>query len=134
VSCFDIICGTSTGGIIAVGLACGHRYSRFFTLLVFTSSSKLKSLSSSLEEIRETYLAVGKDIFSSPVSFLYSPMRYLRYTRTGDYYSGYLLEQLFSNKFGTNSFQSLPPKVLPHPSCNGFPFTSRIRIDLCHVD
>lgn len=51
---FDLVCGTSTGGIIATGLATGH----------------------SIQEIRTMYLKMGGDVFSS--RWYYGPARLFR--------------------------------------------------------
>eukprot|EP01122_Echinamoeba_exundans_P009436 TRINITY_DN3340_c0_g1_i1.p1 TRINITY_DN3340_c0_g1~~TRINITY_DN3340_c0_g1_i1.p1 ORF type:complete len:615 (+),score=114.38 TRINITY_DN3340_c0_g1_i1:44-1846(+) len=72
---FDIIAGTSTGGIIALAL------------------QKM-----SLSKVREFYLSMGRQIFKS--SYLYGIGRWLRYYQSGDYYSGQTLTSLFKTEFG----------------------------------
>ena len=68
VSKFGLICGTSTGSIIAVALASGK----------------------SIDQIMEFYYTFGDKIFSGN-KYIYAPFRYFRYYRTGDYYDGNIL-------------------------------------------
>jgi predicted acylesterase/phospholipase RssA len=79
---FDMIAGTSTGGIIALAL------------------QKM-----SLSKVREFYLSMGRQIFKS--SYLYGIGRWLRYYQSGDYYSGQTLSSLFKTEFGETRLSDL---------------------------
>jgi len=80
--CFDLICGTSTGGILAVALTKGLGLSR----------------------AREMYYRLGSQIFA--FGYVYLPARWVRYYTYGDYYSSTLLKQLLDNQFGEDSKMS----------------------------
>jgi len=69
ISNFDLICGTSTGSIIATSLALGM----------------------SIVELIKIYKDIGKNIFDG--SYLYIPYRICRYITNGDYYNSKILEE-----------------------------------------
>lgn len=87
ISCFDLICGTSTGGIIAVGLAKGY----------------------SIAALRKLYYKLGTDLFST--GYLTYPSRLYGYYITGDYYSSDTLQKILSAELGTEQMRSLTKKV-----------------------
>lgn len=87
---FDIVAGTSTGGIIALAL------------------QKM-----SLNQVREFYLSMGKQIFQS--SYIYGIGRWFRYYRTGDYYSGTTLAELFRKEFGDATLAQIAAKSPSNP-------------------
>jgi len=82
--CFDLVCGTSTGAILAVSLSTG----------------KL-----SLKSARETYYKISKNIFS--FGYTYVPYRWGRYYWDGDYYNSKLLKNLLKEEFGDHEFKTL---------------------------
>jgi patatin-like phospholipase/acyl hydrolase len=73
---FDIICGTSTGSIIAVALSTGK----------------------SINEIKKTYYKLGEDIFSGN-NYIYNPFRYIRYAQNGNFYDGDLLYNIMDKEY-----------------------------------
>jgi predicted patatin/cPLA2 family phospholipase len=77
VSSFDLICGTSTGSIVAMSL-----------------------LKNSLKDCEDLYYNLGSAIFYN--SYLYTTGRWWRYYRSGDYYDGESLYKLFADNFGAD--------------------------------
>jgi len=86
-SCFDIICGTSTGGILSVALSSGF----------------------SLKRARETYYTLASSIFS--VRYITFPFRWSRYCWSGDYYDSDILKKLFKDEFGDGAFKEMKKKI-----------------------
>jgi len=80
-NCFDLICGTSTGGILSVALASGF----------------------SLKRARKTYYMVSTQVF--PVRYMTLPYRWTRYFWSGDYYDSYLLKSVYKEEFGDRDFK-----------------------------
>jgi len=88
INCFDLICGTSTGGILSVALVSGF----------------------SIKQARGLYLKMGSDIFAFGYSYI--PARWARYYTYGDYYSSKLLRDMFSKNFGEEMMSNIKRKVL----------------------
>jgi len=82
--CFDLVCGTSTGAILAVSLSTGIL---------------------SLKSARETYYKISKNIFA--FGYSYVPYRWGRYYWDGDYYSSKLLKTILKDEFGDHEFKTL---------------------------
>eukprot|EP01124_Arcella_intermedia_P017581 TRINITY_DN2434_c0_g1_i1.p1 TRINITY_DN2434_c0_g1~~TRINITY_DN2434_c0_g1_i1.p1 ORF type:complete len:564 (-),score=121.87 TRINITY_DN2434_c0_g1_i1:63-1754(-) len=85
--CFDLVCGTSTGGILSVGLSLG------FTL----------------SQARDIYLSMGSDIFQ--FGYSYFPARWARYYTSGDFYNSALLKDCFTKHFGETKMATISKKV-----------------------
>jgi len=84
--CFDLICGTSTGGIIALALVSGMP----------------------LKEIESLYLTLPSEVFSS----YFSPAPWYRYFRHGGafFHDVSLLENLLKSKFKDKKLADTHPK------------------------
>lgn len=89
ISCFDLIVGTSTGGIISIGLASG----RF-----------------SIQQLRELYYTLGREIFAP--GYFYKAGRWIRYYKSGDYYSGQVMLEILKKEFNDEPLTSIPHKVI----------------------
>ena len=90
---FDLICGTSTGSIIAAGLSMGK----------------------SIRELLKSYKSLGSSIFSGN-TYLYAPYRFYRYYKTGDYYDGALLYNILLKEYSSggskiNSIKSVNGRI-----------------------
>jgi len=88
-ACFDLVCGTSTGGILAVAMTYGF----------------------SLKQTRESYFKLAREVFL-PYRFISSPFRSLRYCYNGDYYDSTILRNHFKKDFGLGDFNNVQSKTL----------------------
>jgi len=88
-ACFDLVCGTSTGGILAVAMTYGF----------------------SLKQTRESYFKLAREVFL-PYRFISSPFRSLRYCYNGDYYDSTILRNHFKKDFGLGDFNNIQSKTL----------------------
>jgi len=82
-SCFDLVCGTSTGGILSVALTSGF----------------------SLKRARQTYFDLSTTVF--PIRYFTIPIRWTRYCWSGDYYDSSLLKSVFKQEFSDKAFKTL---------------------------
>jgi predicted acylesterase/phospholipase RssA len=81
VNSFDLVCGTSTGAIVALAM-----------------------LNTSLKHCRDMYYTMADKIFVA--SYYYGAGRWWRYYRNGDYYDGNALYEFFKSHLGNQSMCS----------------------------
>lgn len=90
ISKFDLICGTSTGSIIAMGLLKGK----------------------SIDYMINLYKTIGTSIFSGN-PYLYSPFRYARYFYGSGYYNSGILKELLQKEYGSDLMYFTPKSRTP---------------------
>ena len=84
---FDIIGGTSVGGIISMGLVLGF----------------------SIGELRKKFYDLGKQVFDN--SWVKFPSNIYNYMKSGDYYSSKILTDFIETLYGKESMNTITSKV-----------------------
>lgn len=110
ISNFDLILGSGTGGLTAVGLLSGK----------------------SIDEIAESYLNICSDVFSGN-KYIYTPIRYLRYIYSGNFYDQISLQDIIERDYSDGYMFSLSvPRVCVTLSRDHSIFLSRSYTNTCN--
>lgn len=108
ISNFDLISGTSTGSIIAMGLSRGK----------------------SIDDLISLYKSLGTNIFSGN-PYLYNPFRYARYFYGSGYYNPNILKSILEKEYGTSLMYSshkrgIPSIFIPITDSSSSPWTGYV--------